>query len=92
MKESFIEDIYDTMIGELIPELCIPGIYNEFEEGAPCERLYEKVYEAKCRICDRMGISGEDPDVETIINNMFDIQKILCKKMFEYGVEYHALY
>lgn len=91
MNDKFIEDIYDTMIGELIPEFCVPGIHNEFEEGEPCERLYEEVYNAKCRISEQTGFE-EDPDVEIIIGNMFDIQKILCKKMFEYGVKYHSLY
>lgn len=69
------EQIYDLMNGSLnleeYPELNIPYVKNEFEEGSPCELLYAEVYATKERLQRRLGKSGqEDRDIEMIITNM----------------------
>lgn len=91
MRDNFIEDVYETMTGMLIPEYCVPGVSDEYEPGKPCDLLYKEVYEANCRLCERLGVPADDHDVETIVSNMFDIQKILCMKMYEYGVKFGTL-
>ncbi len=88
MQNNFIEDVYETMIGVRKKEYCVPGISNEYEPGNPCTLLYQEVYEANRRLCQRLGISADDHDVETIVSNMFDIQKLLCMKMYEYGAKF----
>lgn len=66
-----------------IPESRI--VENEFDDGKPCSELYERVYEARERLCERLGVE-EDPDVEAIVNNMEEISRILAMKMFDYAV------
>lgn len=86
--------------GELIYNL-MTGLYNlqavqfpesaivedEFQEGKPCELLYGRMYDARERLCERLGVE-EDEDIETIINSMEDIARILALKMYEYGTNW----
>lgn len=58
---------------------------NEFEEGKRCGKLYSEVYDAQCRLAQKLGME-EDKDVERIMNNMNEITRILCYKMYEYGM------
>ena len=62
-------------------------IQNEFEEGKPCSEAYKRVYAANRRLCERLGVD-EDPDVEMIIDSMFEITRTVGEKMFEYGAVY----
>ena len=82
------EHIYNLAIGSYNVELySIPGseyVQDEFAEGKPCNTLYEEVYNAKENICKKLDVS-EDCDVETIIDNLLAIAKILSLKMYEYG-------
>jgi hypothetical protein len=48
--------------------------------------LYQEVFDANQRLCDRLGVN-EDKDIELIINSMQDIAKLLAFKMFDYGVQ-----
>ena len=86
------EQIYYLMNGALnleeYPELNIPYVTNEFEEGNQCCKLYEEVFAAKERLQERLGNPDqEDRDVELIHSNMDDICKILAMKMYEYGYQ-----
>ena len=84
------EKIYDMMNGQLagMETLQIGDflVEDEFAEGKECGELYAKVYAANRRICRRLK-TEEDPDVESIIDNMFRITKILAMKMCDCGVE-----
>lgn len=89
-KMEKVRQIYDLMNGSLnleeYPELNIPYVKNEFEEGAVCEQLYKEAFEAKERLQERLGVAGkEDKDVEIIFNSLEDIGRILTMKMYEYG-------
>ena len=77
------EWIYDSMMGDL--ETPMPGIEDEFAEGKICERLYREIYEANLELCRRLG-REEDADVEKIINNFFEMNRLLCVHMYHYGV------
>ena len=85
------EKIYDLMTGTLVLDEVEKEdaelVADEFGKGMPCERLYHEVYEAKCRLCDRLDVT-EDEDVELIIDNLLQIGKILSMKMYEYGALY----
>ena len=82
------ELIYDKMNGFVTEEtLSLPEgtvIDNEFAEGKECSLLYEGVYQAGRNLCERLG-EDEDSDVETILNGMERIARLLSMKMYEYG-------
>ena len=82
------ELIYDKMNGFLtygmpsLPEGVV--IEDEFAEGKECCLLYEGVYKAERNLCERLG-EDEDSDVETILNSMERITRLVSMKMYEYG-------
>ena len=86
MKNLWVELVYDSMQGSLIVPL--PQVENEFAPGRRREALYGDVLAAYERLCLRLGQDEEDADVEIIINDFLEMQKILCMKMYEYGVQF----
>ena len=60
------------------------AIEDEFAEGKECCLLYEGVYQAGRNLCERLG-EDEDSDVETILNGMERITRLVSLKMYEYG-------
>ena len=79
------EHIYETLLGERLGPY--PGIANAFAPGERCAALYEEVYESNRRLCARLGVE-EDPDVETIIDDFFEIARELALWMFRYGQQH----
>lgn len=59
-------------------------IEDEFAEGKECCLLYEGVYQVGRNLCERLG-EDEDSDVETILNGMERIIRLVSLKMYEYG-------
>lgn len=59
-------------------------VMDEFQNGQPCQISYERVYEAKKRLCERLQVK-EDRDVEIIIDEMFNISEVLALKMYDYS-------
>ena len=82
------EQIYDKMNGFLtdgLPSLAEGTVVeDEFAEGKECCLLYEGVYQAGRNLCERLG-EDEDSDVETILNGMERITRLVSLKMYEYG-------
>lgn len=91
MSENFIQTVYFTMLGELDTKHCIPEVTNEFSTNMPCAQLYETVYAANRRICQKLGNVEEDRDIETIINSLLQIQQLLCFQMYKYGARFGVL-
>ena len=85
MEERFMEEVYDTLKGVLIPQVRVAGVENAFEPGGECERAYSQMLDAYERLCQRLGVEEEDDDVEIIIRSLMKIEGILCRKMFTYG-------
>lgn len=81
------EKIYLSMLGELVQPL--PGVPNAFAPGQLCSRLYTEIYKCKCRLLDRLG-EDENPDLECIIDNFFEINRELCLRMYCLGAEHAA--
>ena len=79
------EHIYETLLGERLDPY--PGIANAFAPGEACAALYGEIYQANQRLCARLG-TEEDPDVEKIIDNFFEIARDLSLRMFRYGQQY----
>ena len=42
------------------------------------------MYQAERNLCERLG-EDEDEDVETILNGMERVARVLAMKMYEYG-------
>lgn len=88
--EEFKTMIYDLMNGhyDLDKFDCAESsvVENEFAEGRYCEKLYSEMLAVYERICQRLHEqSGEDRDVEIIINNLLDMGRYQSLKMFNYG-------
>ena len=88
--EEFKTMIYDLMNGhyDLDKFVCEESsvVEDEFAEGKYCEKLYSEMLTAYGRICQRLHEpSGEDRDVEIIINNLLDMGRYQSMKMFSYG-------
>lgn len=88
IEQEFIEDVYDSLQGVLVPEARIPWVKDLFLPGSPCDRAYAEMLQAYGRLRDRLGVPDEDGDVETIINSLMNIQRILGENMFLCGLEY----
>lgn len=88
---EFKELIYYLMIGAIdldkFPYKESDEVVNEYSSDKECEKAYDQVYNAKCRICERFK-TDEDEDVECIISNLSLITRHLCMKMYEYGGYY----
>lgn len=87
MDSKQIENIYNTLIGVMNEEHCVPGVENLFAEGSECDRAYSEMLEAYTRLRDRLGVENEDADVEAIINALLKIERLVAIKMFEYGTK-----
>ena len=64
IEEAWIEDIYDSLQGVLVPEARVPWVKNLFLPGSPCDRAYSDMLDAYERLRDRLGVADEDEDVE----------------------------
>ena len=87
MNTQFANIVYDLLSGERLPTEGDPIVENMFAEGRTCEELYNDVYDANLRLCERLGVQ-EDADVELIINNLLRISRLLGTKMFHYGTKH----
>lgn len=80
--------VYDLMNGSLELDLCTDPekelVVDEYAAGSKCDQLYEEVFTANRRICQRLGVE-EDKDVEIIIRNLLNIGEHLSMKMYDYG-------
>ena len=79
-----IEEIYLSMLGELITPL--PGVKNAFAPGQRCALLYEQLYAAKSRLCQRLD-TEEDADVECILDCFWEITRELSMQMYRMGTD-----
>ena len=77
--------VYESMCGLLDDQACIPAVDNAFAPGKKCATLYDDIYEARQRLCQRFNIPSEDKDLEIIINSFSEIERELCIKMYQYG-------
>ena len=83
--ETVAEVVYDILMGDRVEHPSIIPVENLFEEGSTCERLYSEIFDANERLCQRLGVQGEDEDVEMIIGSFFTMMRIVGERMFYYG-------
>ena len=87
MEDSFVEWVYDSLTDALADDYRLPEVENVFECGKPCDILYQRVYDAYERICEKHHVEYDD-DVEGIINDLLFLARELGCKMYEYGAKY----
>lgn len=85
MSHYSIQDIYDTLCGDLLPDACVPGVENAFAPGSACERLYAEACDAREQVCQRLGVRDEDPDLERVFSALLDIARELSFHMYLLG-------
>ncbi len=88
MEDKKIQDIYNTLVGELQAPYRIPGIENIYATGSLCADAYADMLDAYERLCERLGVIDEDEDVEIIISSLRAIEREISLKMFKYGMEF----
>ena len=88
MDTNKVQDIYNTLLGVQCEQFCISGVENLFEEDSDCDVAYYEMLEAYARLCERLGVTDEDRDVEIVINSLMTIQRNVSMKMFEYGMKF----
>lgn len=93
MTYDFKSKIYELMNGNINLEICpvkeSEYVKDEFEEGSFCAGAYNEVYNARERLCRKLG-TEEDEDIEIIINSLLDIAKHLSLKMYDYGAYFSS--
>lgn len=84
------DTIYEMLLGESLKELQLKDfdveIEDMFQSGSECDKLYEIVYQANRNICKKLGVE-ESREIETIITNLDEIQRIIAMKMYDYGYQ-----
>lgn len=88
--KSVKEQIYDLMNGYInlqdYPQQELQYATNEYEDGKYCAVLYEQILSAYGNVCDKYNIPNhEDSSIELIINNLMEICRYQCMKMYDYG-------
>lgn len=78
---NFINGFYDENVVAPPDNMCLE---DAFADGTECNKLLEKMYQAKLRLCEKIGVN-EDVDVEIIFDSMEEIMKIISLKMYYYG-------
>ena len=85
MNTIIAEAVYQTLTDTLTEPYQVPGVENAFAPNTPCAKLYEQIYHANLRLCERLGQTESDPDVELMINSFLEINHHIGLKMFHYG-------
>ena len=88
MQESFIELVYLTIQGQLIPKYMIADVEDIFTKDGIGLALYTNARDAYLRVCDRLGAKDYDPDLDVIINSMEDLAKEMAFRMYRYGAKF----
>ena len=88
---DIIDEVYYTLLGQLIPEAALPWVENAFAPGSDCDIHITKIYEARNRLQERLHAAEEDPDLECILDASVSIQHILCRMMFLCGAQYQGV-
>ena len=85
MKDSMIEEIYYTLIGQMVPEYQVPGVADAFAPDSLCDEAWNTLTAARDRLLERLRVPEEDADLEILMDQYALIQKDLCLRMFRLG-------
>ncbi len=57
-------------------------------DSAIYDRAWQEIYDARGQLCQRFGMSWEDPDLERILNAIVTLEKDVAQRMFLLGAEH----
>ena len=84
IDEAIAQKVYDSLWGQMEEEYRLPWVENAAVAGSPGMDLYSRALETAWKVSERLG-AEEDPQVDQIIHNLLELQRVLCLKMFDYG-------
>ena len=84
MEDKIAEMVYNRLLGHSLLETKAYAVEDLFEDGSRCDALYQDIYDANLRLCQRLGVE-EDRDVQTIIDSFWEITKLVGEKMYRHG-------
>lgn len=76
--------IYDQINGMHELDIC-EGVKDESSMDGMLGPFIEQAYGARNRICDRLGIDPEDPDMELLVSGFEGFARACGKLMYRYG-------
>lgn len=83
--------VYESLLGDLVPEYALDWVEDIFVPGHPCYDSYSQMREAYLRVCARLGSREEDADLEIMVNTMLDLCRVVALEMFRYGRIYQKM-
>ena len=84
MQEERWEMIYNQINGMNEPDVC-EWVKDESSMDGALGPLIEQTYEARNRLCKRLGTDPEDPDMELLVGGFEDFARACGKLMYHYG-------
>ncbi len=84
MEDKIAQAVYDRLLGNLAMQAGGPEVEDLFADGAQGDVLYEQIYQANLRLCEKLGVE-EDADIQCIIDQFWAITALVGEKMFQYG-------
>ena len=79
------EDIYETMIGQRVPEAEAAGVVSIAGEGTPYSNAWQELMEARISLARRFGMAFEDKDLERIMAAVTVIERETALGMYRTG-------
>ena len=76
--------IYNRLMGYEEQTILELPVENLFAEGSRGDGLYEEIYAANLRLCQRLGVE-EDRDIQLILDRCDQITRLVAEKMFHYA-------
>lgn len=81
------EFIYDQINGALEPDVC-EWVKDESTKDGEVGPIIERVYDARNRLAERLGIdAGDDEDLEELVSGFEDFARVCGKLMYHYGYQ-----
>ncbi len=77
---DFYDEIYYSLMGNMVPEAALPWVPNVFVEGSECHNAYVRLLQARNRLLEKLGVD-EDPDLEAMQVEMDTIQYEICRQL-----------
>lgn len=90
MNKEYLQQLYDTVLGQTEEPYSVPGAENLFEPGKPCDLFYRQAMASYDHICQRLSVPSEDKDLEQIFHSMDAICKLVAFEMFRLGQLHHT--
>jgi len=85
-KHNNFESIYETMIGQRVPEYAVPGVENMADGVTPYSLAWRELLKSRDSLCRRFRIHPEDQDLERMVNAVMIIERETARAMYNISV------